>query len=219
MKKLFQAIKKNDLDTVRALIEAKPELVNCTAKKPPASDDGQSPLQVALKNGMLTVAEYLLDRGADVRFMEADACANPWRAPVLHDAINAAVMCSRWNTYDEAQDELRVFNGADTADRAYRLLVRMLDAGADVNAADSHGNTGLWRFCFQAEQILPGYHWQNKVELRDRILTDELFADLSRIYAALCRAGLDTRAPNRVDGTVAKEYYAGRCLRRILSNE
>ena len=51
MKKLFKAIRNNDLDTVRQLIEKKPELVNCTAKQPPKKDDGQSPLQVALKTG------------------------------------------------------------------------------------------------------------------------------------------------------------------------
>lgn len=44
MKKLFTAIRKKDNETVKALIEKKPELVNCTAKQPPKKDDGQSPL-------------------------------------------------------------------------------------------------------------------------------------------------------------------------------
>lgn len=34
-KKLFLAIRKNDFETVKALIEKKPELVNCTEKQPP----------------------------------------------------------------------------------------------------------------------------------------------------------------------------------------
>ena len=42
MKKLFVAIRNSDLDTVKQLIEKKPELVNCVAKQPPKKDDGQS---------------------------------------------------------------------------------------------------------------------------------------------------------------------------------
>lgn len=34
MKKLFNAIRKSDLNIVKELIEKKPELVNCTAKQP-----------------------------------------------------------------------------------------------------------------------------------------------------------------------------------------
>ena len=46
MKKLFTAIRASDLEMVRQIIEKKPELVNCVAKKPPKKDDGQSPSQL-----------------------------------------------------------------------------------------------------------------------------------------------------------------------------
>ena len=101
MKKLFQAIRKGDLHAVRELLDKKPELIACTAKQPPKKDDGQSPLQVALKTGQLAIAELLLDRNADVCFIESPDCCNAWCAPVIHDAINAAVMLSRWNVYDK----------------------------------------------------------------------------------------------------------------------
>ena len=42
MKKLFTAIRASDFEMVRQIIEKKPELVNCVAKKPPKKDDGQS---------------------------------------------------------------------------------------------------------------------------------------------------------------------------------
>ena len=51
MKKLFTAIRSSDLEMVQQLIEKKPALANCVAKQPPKKDDGQSPLQVALKTG------------------------------------------------------------------------------------------------------------------------------------------------------------------------
>ena len=93
MKKLFTAIRASNLEMVRQVIEKKPALVNCVAKQPPKKDDGQSPLQVALKTGNIAIANYLLDRGADVNFIEDESCCNAWRTPVLHDAINCAVMC------------------------------------------------------------------------------------------------------------------------------
>lgn len=92
MKKLFQAIRQGDLAAVETLLDQKTELIACTAKKPPKKDDGQSPLQIALKTGQLAIAEFLLDRGADVNFIEAPDCCNEWRGPVIHDAINAAIM-------------------------------------------------------------------------------------------------------------------------------
>ena len=71
MKKLFTAIRQKDFEAVKALLDKKPELIACTAKQPPKKDDGQSPLQVALKTGSFDVADYLLDLGADVNFIEA----------------------------------------------------------------------------------------------------------------------------------------------------
>ena len=47
-------------------VTKKPELVNCVAKQPPKKDDGQSPLQVALKTGNFEIAKYLIDMGADL---------------------------------------------------------------------------------------------------------------------------------------------------------
>ena len=50
MKKLFTAIQKNDITTVKALLDKLPELISCTLKGTPKKYDGQSPLQVALKD-------------------------------------------------------------------------------------------------------------------------------------------------------------------------
>ena len=184
MKKLFQAIRKKDIEQVKQIIEHKPELVNCVAKQPPKKDDGQSPLQVSLKTGAFEIAEYLIDKGADLNFMEDSSCCNAWRAPVIHDAINAAVMNSRWNTNDNIRG-FRVFSTEQDARRAYRILEKMLTLGADVNALDSYGNSGIWRFCLQAAQILPAYHYSSHCESDERIFTKELEEDLTKILHLL----------------------------------
>ncbi|MBQ1483002.1 MAG: hypothetical protein IIZ28_05460 [Erysipelotrichaceae bacterium] len=197
MKKLFTAIRTSDLETIKQIIEKKPELVNCTAKQPPKKDDGQSPLQVALKTGNTAIANYLLDQGADVDFIEDESCCNQWRTPVLHDAINCAVMLCRWNTDDKYMG-FRVFSTKERAEKGLAVLKRMLDMGADVNALDSYGNSCLNRFALQAKQILPSFNYTEHREGKDRIFTDELHEDLKKVLQVLKDAGADPsyEAPN-----------------------
>ena len=205
MKKLFNAIRSSDLEMVKQIIEKKPSLVNCTAKQPPKKDDGQSPLQVALKTGNTAIAGYLLDMGANVNFIEDESCCNAWRTPVLHDAINCAVMLSRWNTDDKYMG-FQVFSTKERAEEALAVLKRMLDMGADVNALDSYGNSGLNRFALQAKQILPSYNYAEHREGTDRIFTEELHDDLRNVLQALKDAGADAgyKAPNL--GTSVREF-------------
>jgi hypothetical protein len=197
MKKLFTAIRASDLEIVRQIIEKKPELVNCVAKKPPKKDDGQSPLQVALKTGNTAIANYLLDMGADVNFIEDETCCNAWRTPVLHDAINCAVMSCRWNIDDKYMG-FREFSTKERSVEALGVLKKMLDMGADVKALDSYGNSGLNRFALQAKQILPSYNYAEHREGKDRIFTEELHEDLRSVLQALRDAGADGsyKAPN-----------------------
>mgnify|MGYP003549410109 FL=1 len=197
MKKLFTAIRASDFEMVRQIIEKKPELVNCVAKKPPKKDDGQSPLQVALKTGNTAIANYLLDMGADVNFIEDETCCNAWRTPVLHDAINCAVMSCRWNN-DDKYTGFREFSTKERSVEALGVLKKMLDMGADVKALDSYGNSGLNRFALQAKQILPSYNYVEHREGKDRIFTEELHEDLRSVLQALKDAGADDsyKAPN-----------------------
>ena len=197
MKKLFNAIRNSDINEVKEIITKKPELVNCVAKQPPKKDDGQSPLQVAFKTGNTDIAEYLIDMGANVNFIEDESCCNSWRTPVLHDAINCAVMLSRWNTNDDLRG-FKVYSTKERADEGLRLLKKMIATGADVNAVDSHGNSGLNRFVLQANQILPSYNYVEHKEGKNRLFTDELHTDLRNILQELKDAGADVnyKAPN-----------------------
>lgn len=206
MKKLFKSIRDREIETVKQIIEKQPELVNCIAKQPPKKDDGQSPLQVAFKTGNTDIAEYLIDMGANVNFIEDESCCNSWRTPVLHDAINCAVMCCRWNTNDEMRG-FKVYSTKEKADEALRLLKKMIDAGADVNAVDSHGNSGLNRFGLQANQILPPYNYVEHIEGNSRIFTDDVHMDLRNVLQVLKDAGADVnyKAPNI--GYSVRDFY------------
>lgn len=216
MKKLFNAIRHKDYELVKELINSKPELVNCTAKQPPKKDDGQSPLQVALKTGAFDIAEYLIDNGADLNFMEDESCCNTWRAPVIHDAINAAVMNSRWNTNNQYMG-FKVFSTEEDAKRAREILEKMLKLGSDVNKLDSHGSSGIWRFCLQANQILPTFNYSTKCESDDRIFTTELETDLLHILKVLCRYGADLSYESPNTGRTVREFYTGDSMVKLLS--
>lgn len=217
MKKLFKAIRDKDFELVSQLINSSPELVNCTAKQPPKKDDGQSPLQIALKTGAFDIAEFLIDNGADLNFMEDESCCNTDRAPVIHDAINAAVMCSRWNT-NNPYTGFEVFSTEEMAIRARRILEKMLQLGSDVNKLDSSGNSGIWRYCLQANQILPRFNFATNCECDDRIFTSELESDLLSILKLLCKYGADLRYASPNVGLTVKEFYANGSMAKLLNH-
>lgn len=210
MKKLFNAIRKNDIDSVKKIIESTPDIISCVSVGAPKKDEGQSPLQVALKASSTEIVNYLLDVGADVNFMESKG---HWRAPVIHDAINRAIMCSRWNV--NRCGELEVFSTKKDADEAFEILKKIISLGADINAKDSVGNTPLnsplSRACLQARQILPRTNSDD-----DRVLTDELASDISRIFKLIIDSGADVNYVHPNTGKTCAEDYANETLEIFL---
>ena len=216
MKKLFKAIRDKNIELVKQLIINDPVLVNCTAKQPPKKDDGQSPLQVALKTGAFDIADFLIDNGADLNFMEDESCCNTWRAPVIHDAINAAVMSSRWNT-NNPYTGFEVYSTEENAITARKLLEKMLQLGSDTNMLDSSGNSGIWRYCLQANQILPRFNYATNCVCDDRIFSVELETDLLSILKLLCKYGADLSYVSPNVGLTVKAFYANGSMAKLLS--
>ena len=222
MKKLFLAIHKKDLKSVKEIIEKDPQLVNCVAKQPPKKDDGQSPLQVACKTGHIEIANYLIDMGANVNFMESKDCCNEWRTPILHDAINCAVMCSRWNTNHQNLDSTRilsVYSNPERAEAAYQLLKKIIDKGADINALDSYGNSCLDRYCLQACQILPAFDHSTGEVCDNCEFTKELHEDLKRILILLKESGADITYVSPNTGKALMDFYHPKQIISILLRE
>ena len=210
MKKLFTAIRKNDLAAVEELLSKNPSIISEVSHGSPKKDDRQSPLQVALKSSSAEMVNLLLDYGADVNFMEDEDSANDWRTPVLHDAINRAVMCSRWNNV--GINGFEVMSTEREADEAFEILEKMIKLGADVNGKDSYGNACLDKACLQARQILPRSN-----DDCYRTLTPELRSDLARIFRLLIESGADTAyiSPNSF-GKTYKESYANEPVGEFL---
>ena len=106
-------------------------------------------------------------------------------------------MQSRWNS--NGRDGFHVFSTKEKASASLSILMKMIAAGADVNALDSCGNSCLWRFTLQANQILPQYIYAEHRECDNRVFTTELHEDLRQILTALRDAGADVnyKSPNR----------------------
>ena len=152
MKKLFKAIRQENIEEVKAIIEKRPELVNCVAVPPPKKDNGQSPLQVALKTGAVEIAYYLIENGADVNFMEAEDDDPGVRCPVLHDAIVMVMQSLCYGHLDMTGQKLK--RQFDVSDQGLNIMEELLKRGADPNKKASNGFDALNKAISDAESVL-----------------------------------------------------------------
>ncbi len=217
MQKTFKAVRSGDIDSVRKIFDTNPDEINAVTKQPPKKDDGQSLLQVALKSGNLDIANLLLDYHANVNFMESEDCCNSWRMPVLHDAIRSAIMSSRWNSRKYGSDVFEVHSTKEKADKAYAVLKRILESGADILSKDSYGNTTLERAILDARQLLPTYNYKDKTLSDNRRITEELRHDFARVFVLLYSFGASNQWTDRVSGKPLTEYYAAEPVAEFIN--
>ena len=158
MKKLFTVIRQGKLDEVKRIIEQKSNLVNCVSGVLPKKDHGQSPLQVAFKAGKYEIADYLIEHGADVNFMEAEDEDPGLRAPVLFDAISATVISLCYKRFDESE-------------LAFGYIEKLVERGADVNKLASNGYDAINWAVSQAELLFerPSVYPQSQKAVRKQL--------------------------------------------------
>lgn len=141
MKNLFKAIRQKNLAEVKSIIAKNPDLVNCVATPPPKKDNGQSPLQVALKIGAWEIIDFLIQHHADVNFMEAEDDDPELRCPVLHDAIRMALISLCYQQFD-------------VSDKGLAVVEELRKRGADTNKRASNGFDALNTAISDAEYVL-----------------------------------------------------------------
>lgn len=151
MKKLFTYVRQGNLEEVKRMITAKPKLLDCVAGPLPKKDHGQSLLQVALKSGNFDIADYLIDKGINVDFIEKEDDDAGLRAPVLFDAISAAIGSLCINQFSKPQ-EIRI--KFERSDRALALLQKILLKGAGTDKRSSNGISALSWSLLEAEKIM-----------------------------------------------------------------
>lgn len=219
MQAVFTDITAHDEDKVLARIERDPAVVSAVATGKPRKYAGQSPLQVAIRAGSFRIAEILLARGADPNFIDNDSTTG-WFAPVLHDAIAAAVKRSRWllpEAPGSATSGWRLANSAEMSDAAFAVLSAVLDAGARVDALDSFQCSSLGRAARAARDILPT-HWYNDPDRVDaKPLNPEVVDDLARVFGVLYAHGADPSAIDPQLGHALDTFYVAEPVGAFLA--
>ena len=167
----FKAIRNGDFEQVAALVATDKAYLTVCRAAPPKKDDGQSGLQVAFKAGQSAIATLLIEQGADVSFQET-SLVNAWTAPVLHDAVRAALF-STWS----------LTLNTSKPDQALTALRLLLERGADPQAQDSYGNASLHRAVLDAKQVLD----HPQAATRQPLLGQQV----KQVFAALLAAGAD----------------------------
>ena len=201
MKAFFKAIRDSDFSKVKDYITKKPELINCVAKQPPKKDDGQSPLQVAYKTANFEIANYLIDQGANVNYIETESI-NSWNAPIIHDAIRACVFNSRYSvTLDIIKVEDGTFKsvmGPETSKEDFTIAInslkKLIENHVEINAKDSYGGSSFMRLIMDINQT---------TDVKRH--TPELAEDLDELIQLLFSNGLKVADEDKED---AKEDYS-----------
>ncbi|WP_028473176.1 ankyrin repeat domain-containing protein [Nocardioides alkalitolerans] len=216
MKVVFEEIIAGDVDAVRERVAKDARVVGAVAGAAPKKYAAQSPLQVAYRHGEFEIAALLLTHGADPNYIEHPD-REPWAMPVLHHAIKAAVSRSRWlrPTWRE-EEPWQLRNTADRADAAHAALLVLLEAGADVHALDSYGNSSLGRAALDARDVLPRYRHNDPDWVDPKPLNPELVEDLTRVFRALKARGADPHRSERDLGASLLEFYGAEPVARFL---
>ena len=186
IKIFFKAVTDGEINKVSELVENNTEYVTICNVAPPKKEDGQSGLQVAFKTGNFEIAKLLIDKRADINFIETSEI-NEWTAPVLHDCIRATI----FNSYTFQRDTKRF-------DKAFSLLELMLSKKANLKSTDSYGNNCLHRALMDARQMLNN----PSTDLTNNILIQQL----QSVFTQLIRAGADIKESNDNRGS-AEELY------------
>ena len=206
MQKTFQLLRRGDLEAIRQILDKKPEEVNAVSGDKPKRDQGQSLLQVAIKSGHIDIADLLIDRGADLNFIEEPTELNPFCQPVIQTAGGRAVfdcrrMIKRWN------GQYEMYSSKEKADQSFKVFKKMLELGADISQKDSHGGTLLQNILRETKEVLPSYYWKTKETSDNVLITDELRHDLNRIYDLLIRYGVTSEEISAYHKIPLKELY------------
>lgn len=218
---LFDAIRRNDIAAVKKKIADNPALVNTPAPKKPSDTAGMSPLQVSLCTGLhREIAYFLIESGADVNFM-GDKKASSESHPVLFDAVNSALWNSRRYVWDGKSTEpikLVWKHTEEESDEASAFLVRVLDAGADVNKTDLNGTNALFEALATADFLCPDREVNGSFDPPGKTSTPEMTADFRRIISLLISRGADKNNRSSFLKKSIREYFSERFVWKLCGD-
>ncbi len=207
---VFDAIRDDDFERVKAIIAKDPSAVNAVAPKRPLDTRGMSPLQVSLCTGRhKRIAWLILESGADVNYIPDRKWGEEAR-PALFDGVNAAVWNARryaWDGKDTTPLRLEWKHTKEQSDDAFAFLGRMLELGADVTLTDYYGRNCLMEAVSEANHLCPVKNYETGEYYPGRLITPEMCEDLRRIFKLLIDAGADRNNISAYSKKSIREHY------------
>ena len=208
--KIFDAIRADNLEQVKAVLRENPSAINAIAPKRPLETRGMSPLQVSLCTGRhKKIAWFLLENGADVNYIPDKKMAEEAR-PALFDGVNAAIWNSRryaWDGKNTSPMHLEWKHTKEEADDAFEFLRRMLELGADVSITDHYGRNCLMEAVSEANNLCPVRRQDTGGYYPGRLITSQMCDDLQRIFRLLIDAGADMDNVSSFSKKSIREHY------------
>jgi ankyrin repeat protein/Tol biopolymer transport system component len=141
---IFDALRKGDVQTVKALIEKSPQLVEAR------DGDGNTPLHYAAHGQDAGLVNFLIDKGAKIDLAGAQV-KTPLHIAAIYDRREVVdALLKRGAALETRDDYARTALILCARERGQAATGRVLiEAGADVNAVDKFGSTALelaaWR--------------------------------------------------------------------------
>lgn len=178
MKIFFKAVANGDYFTVSEFVNNNSEYARIISVASPIEDDGQSGLQIAFKSSRFEIAKLLIDKGADINFIDTTEI-HPWTAPVLQDCIKATIYNS-----------VPMLEYTKLFEFPFAILQLMLDKKANINSLDSYGNNCLHRALLDTRLKLETH--SNILDFRKEIL----LVQIRKVFKALISAGADINLAN-----------------------
>ena len=216
--KIFEAIRDDDYETVKAIITEDPSAVNAIAPKRPLDTRGMSPLQVSLCTGRhKRIAWLLLENEANVNYFPDKKWAEEAH-PVLFDGVNAAVWNARRYAWDGRSTDPMLLEWKHTkeeSDDAFAFLQRMLELGADVSQTDYYGRNCLMEAVSEANNLCPVKNCDTGEYYPGRPITSEMCGDLRRIFKLLIDAGADKDNVSSYSKKSIREHYENESVWQI----
>lgn len=207
---IFDALRKGDIPTVKALIEKTPQVLDAR------DGDGMTPLHYAAMGGNVDLIYDFIDKGAKLELRDA-RLKTPLHLAAINDRKDAVAALLKGGAALETRDDyLRTALILCARERGQTATGRVLiEAGADVNAVDKFGSSALdlaaWRGKSEFVDLLlekgarvpkSGEKWREGLFLAAS-------QGLTKLFRRLTEEGQDLKAAAASDETLLPAAAAG----------
>jgi ankyrin repeat protein len=220
---IHHAVKHDDIETVKKLVENDPKVLQCKEK-----EQGWTPLDIAIMNNNVRMVEYLLSKGADANAKYRGR----GEGKILNNMTPLYLALNSIGDRTIEIMELLISKGADVnvkccstedtplhnackKESNLKIVEFLVSKGADVKAENRHGSTPLHRACRSGqleivEFLLSKGAEVDKVSKSDKVtpLWEAAVGGRKEVMELLLSKGANINTINNASGTGVTPLHA-----------